>query len=59
MFDMVHGRKCVLINGRWYAVDDRNHGIAQRIAMNTNPTFNTYERVQRSARNNHSRVTRG
>ena len=55
MFDMIHGRKCVRINGRWYAVNDRNHGLADRIAMQTNPTSNVYERTQRSARNNNSR----
>jgi hypothetical protein len=55
MFDMIHGRKCVNVNGRWYAVNDRNHGLADRIAMRTNPTSNVYERVQRSARNNNTR----
>jgi hypothetical protein len=55
MFTMIHGRKCVLINGRHYAVDDRNYGIADRIAMRTNSTCNVYERVQRSARNNNTR----
>lgn len=55
MFDVIHGRKCVLVNGRWYAVNDKNHGIAARVAMRTNSTSNVYERVQRSARNNHSR----
>lgn len=55
MFEMIHGRKCVRMNGRWYAVDNRNYGIADRIAMRTNSTTNVYERVQRSARNNNSR----
>ena len=55
MFDMIHGRKCVRVNGRWYAIDDRNHGVAQRIAMQTNSTGCVVDRVQRSARNNHSR----
>jgi predicted nucleotide-binding protein (sugar kinase/HSP70/actin superfamily) len=55
MFTMIHGRKVVLINGRHYAVDDRNHGIADRIAQRTNSTCNTFERVQRSARNNNTR----
>lgn len=55
MFTEIHGRKVVLINGRHYAVDDRNHGIAQRIAMNSRSTGCVAERVQRSARNNQSR----
>lgn len=55
MFTYIHGRKVMLINGRHYAVDDRNHGIADRIAMNTRSTGCVVERVQRSARNNNSR----
>lgn len=55
MFDKIHGRKCVLVNDRWYAIQDKNHGLADRIAMRTNSTYNTHERVQRSARNNHTR----
>jgi len=55
MFEMIHGRKCVNVNGRWYPVQDRVFGIADKIAMRTNPTCNTFERVQRSARNNNTR----
>lgn len=55
MFDMIHGRKCVRINGRYYAVNDRTFGLAERIANNTGSTGNVIDRVQRSARNNHSR----
>lgn len=54
MIQIVHGRKCVLINGRYFAVD-KDTTRAERIANNTGPTGNVFERVQRSARNNNTR----
>lgn len=55
MLTVIHGRKVVLINGRHFAVDDKQHGTAQRIAMNCNAP-SVYQRWQRSARNDSSKV---
>jgi hypothetical protein len=54
MHVIVHGKLCVKINGRFYAVDTKQYGVADRIAMQSNVP-STYQRWQRSARNNHSR----
>lgn len=51
MFDNIHGRKCVLVNGRWFAVD-KTLDRAARIACNTGSTGGVFERIQHSARNN-------
>jgi hypothetical protein len=39
-----------MVNGRQYAVDDREHGLAQRIHTQGRGS-STYQRWQRSARN--------
>lgn len=57
MTQVIHGRKCVYINGRWFAVD-KDLDRAERIANNSRSTGCVVERVQRSARNNNSRVFR-
>lgn len=54
MLGVIHGRKAVYINGRWFAVD-KPMDRAERIAVNTKSCCNVFERVQRSARNNNSR----
>jgi hypothetical protein len=48
---VLHGRKVVYINGRYFAVD-KDLTRAERIACNTGPVGNAFERVQHSARNN-------
>lgn len=48
-------RRIVIINGRQYAVDDRQHGLAQRIHESQRGK-STYDRWQRSARNNATKV---
>ena len=55
MLTELHGRKVILINGRQYAVDDRNHGLAQRI-HEAQRGKSTYQRWERSARSNSSKV---
>ena len=42
-------RRIVMVNGRQYAVDDREHGLAQRIHC-AGRGSSTYQRWQRSAR---------
>lgn len=54
MITEIHGRKVVLINGRHFAID-KDLSRADRVANNTGRTGCVFERVQRSARNNHSR----
>lgn len=43
-------RRVIMVNGRQYAVDDREHGLAQRIHTQGRGS-STYQRWQRSARN--------
>lgn len=52
MIEIIHGRPCVKLNGRYYAVQVKQPGKAERIAAQTNSTGCAFERVQRSARNN-------
>ncbi len=52
MIEIIHGRPCVKLNGRYYAVDIKQPGLAERIAAQTNSTGRVFERLQRSARNN-------
>jgi hypothetical protein len=52
MIEIIHGKACVKLNGRYYAVDTKQLDRAARIANNTGSTGCAYERVQRSARHN-------
>lgn len=55
MVEIIHGRPCVKLNGRYYAVQVKQPGKAERIAAQTGPTGCAYERVQRSARHTTSK----
>lgn len=52
MIEIIHGRPCVKLNGRYYAVEVKQPDRATRIANNTGSTGCAFERTQRSARNN-------
>lgn len=52
MIEIIHGRACVKLGGRYFAIETKSLGRAERVANNTGSTGCAFERVQRSAKNN-------